>query len=831
MQEKIYVLTAYALTGLFIALWPLWMTEKGMMISSPFFRSMKSSTVLLWQSLCLAVASIGVILITGESVASPLILSFGLISIVSSLSGRRFDVVATFSSFLAFCVSATIPWWQRQNGSLDISSINLLVFGLVTFVFIYSFTTQVPNRESRFPITWIIIYSLLATILSFSTGIFTDSNAFLTLWHHWGAYVGPAELLLSGATIFHDFPVQYGLGPTALIASSCANDCWRGMYFITGFTTLAFSVLIAVLALALSRNRWTERLAILALCLVTLFFWIAYPPSLSSPVTTPSVSGLRFLPAMLLITYLFFAKHIEYSKLGMLIAHGLWVFGALWSPESAFYVTFVWWPYYLFIQRVQGGFLSRVKGFANSAMRLLVIGVGLVIVFNIVFRIIYNQAPSLYGFLAYALNPPGPMPINPHGAVWFFLFVTIIGVGTLLHLWHRTGDTLSFRRGFLVQLLSYGAFSYFLGRSHDNNLLNILPFMLLVLLHAISTSSGKIFHRVSVVLSATLLSWLPLFGWQAWSESLMEGRVLTFDSKLMLNSMSFSNPDTTSKIADRFARYKMVSGSPQDAGRAIEFIRKSYGEPVTVLDSSMNLVRSKPTAAWSAIHGPANFPYIPSQRRREFLSATATSLNRSGWLIVDKKFPSDEWLADFDFAYERTNRLEFGTYYAIRFSPKRHSEVQFDFLALFENGHVNDDRHVDTPSGKGAFILPLNTQLGVDNTLTVLSGFSYTYDNVFIGQSPVLRFDVGMVYPIPEPARAVVKVIGGDGIVEIVYSMVLPIQPKMEKVKLLPIPISLNRYSGQKVSVVFSVETPGNDSSGHWVAFGRPRIVELNKPW
>jgi hypothetical protein len=289
--------------------------------------------------------------------------------------------------------------------------------------------------------------------------------------------------------------------------------------------------------------------------------------------------------------------------------------------------------------------------------------------------------------------------------------------------------------------------------------------------------------------------------------------------------MSFSNPDTISKIADRFARYKMVSGSPQDAGRAIDFISKSYGEPVTVLDFSMDLVRSTPTAAWSAIHGPANFPYIPSQHRREFLSATATSLNLAGWLIVDRKFPADNWLADFDFAYERTNHLEFGTYYAIRFSPKKQSEVQFDFLALFEKGHINDDRHVDTPSGKGALILPLNTRLGLDNTLTVLSGFSYTYDNVFIGQSPVLRFDAGMVYPVPEPARAVVKVIGGDGIVEIVYSMLLPIQTKMDGVKLLPTLIPLDRYSGRKVSVVFSVETLGNDSSGHWVAFGKPRIV------
>lgn len=664
MQNKLYVIVAYALVGLVIALWPLWVTEKGGIASRfLFFRSMSTSTAWLWKVVSLVVVAIGVILITGESVVSPLIVCFGLIALASSISGGKFDTIVMLTSFLALCVSATLPWWHRNNGFLDISNYKLFAFGLFTIIFIRLFTAKALIGESRFPSTWIIVYSLLATILSFSTGFFAESNVhFLILWHHWGAYVGPSELLLTGATIFNDFPVQYGLGPTALLASICGNDCWKGMYYIVGATTLAFSVLVAVLALALTRIgdlRFSPSLhfAVFALCLATCFFWTAFPPNATSPMMTPSVSGLRFLPATLLITYLFFAKQIEYSKLRMLIAHGLWVFGALWSPESMFYVTFVWWPYYLFIRRVEGGFLSRAKGFANAAMKLLVIGVGLVIVFNIVFRIIYNEAPTLYGFLAYALNPPGPMPINPHGAIWYFLLATVIGVSTLLHSWHRTGDTVSFRRGFLVQLLSYSTFSYFLGRSHDNNLLNIMPFVLLVLLNAISTADNKILSRASVVLTATFIGWFSIFGWQTWSNTIQGGRLLTFGQKSLLTSDQKPYPSSMS--------------FPADASRAIDFLHQSYGEPVTVLDDSMNLVRAAQPSVWSAIHGPANFVYIPSQRRQEFLLRTATTLKRSGWLVIDRKFPADEWLADYDFAYGRKQQLEFGSYYAIRFSPKK----------------------------------------------------------------------------------------------------------------------------------------------------------------
>ena len=673
MQDKPYVILTYVLIGLVISLWPQWVTEKrGTTSRFPLFRSMQSSTGGLLKSVGLAFTAIGVIMITGETVASPIILGFGLIALATSMSGGRFDAVAMLASFLALCVSATLPWWQRQSGSLDISSFKLLAFGLVTFVFIRLLITQVQKTENRFPMIWIIVYTLLAAILSFSTGIYTDDNALLTLWHHWGAYVGPSELLLAGAKIFNDFPVQYGLGPTALIASVCGNDCWGGMYFIAGFTTLAFSVFIAVMALALSSNRWHVRLAVLALCLATCFLWTAYPPDVGSPLTTPSVSGLRFLPVIMLITYLFFTQQIEHSKYRILFAHGLWVLGALWSPESIFYVTIVWWPYYLFIRRVNGDFRSRAKGFANAALHLLSLAVGLFLVFNSVFRIIYNEGPSLYGYLAYAMNPPGPMPINPHGAVWFFIFVTIIGIGTLMQLWSRAGDTLSFRRGFLVLLLSYGVFSYFLGRSHDNNLLNIMPFVLLVLLNAISTAEGKLLPMASTVLSATFIGWLSLFGWQAWNASLNEGKLLIFDSKLLRESMSLANPNTDSKIAEKFSRAGLNSGLPTDAGQAIDFLHQSYGEPITVLDFSMDLERSMPPVAWSAIHGPANFPFIPSSHRQEFLHKTAVSLKRAGWLVVDKKFPAAEWLADFDFAYERTHHLDFGSYYAIRFSPKKH---------------------------------------------------------------------------------------------------------------------------------------------------------------
>lgn len=669
MQDKVYVILAYALIGLSVALWPLWVTEKAAGIGNHLSPRFESRSAKSWfGAVTLSIAAIGVMQITRESILSPLILGCGLIALAASRRDGSFDFVTMLASFLAVCVSATLPWWRRESGLLDISIGKLFAFVAITIIVTRSLTRE-SAKESGSTFIWVAVYTSLAAILSFSTGIFNDSNAFLTLWHHWGAYVGPSELLVSGAKVFYDFPVQYGLGPTSLIAGLCAKDCWKGMYLIAGSATFIFAVIHAILAFTLSRDRWTERIAILAACLATFFFWTAYPPDVASPLATPSVSGLRFLPAVVLAAYLFFSPSIEFSKPRMFVAHTLWAVGALWSPESAFYVTFLWWPYYLFIhQRTDAA--SAGKSLVRAAVTLLMIGAAWLIMFSVGFRLINGDWPTPYAILAYTINPPGPMPINPRGAVWYFVAVATIGLFALVSCYRTAGDTLSFRRGYLLQLLCYAAFSYFLGRSHDNNLLNILPFAMLVLLHAMTTVDSKMVASASVVLFAVLLGWLPLFGWHAWEQNLSAGKLLTFNPKALRDASSFANPDTAAKISERFVHAGLSAGQPGDAQRAIDFIDRTYGEPTTVLDYAANLLRASPSSAWSAIHNPANFAYIPADRRQEFLQRTAASLNRTGWLVVDRKFPAAEWLTDFDSVYDRTNTLEFGTYYAIRFSPK-----------------------------------------------------------------------------------------------------------------------------------------------------------------
>ena len=87
----------------------------------------------------------------------------------------------------------------------------------------------------------------------------------------------------------------------------------------------------------------------------------------------------------------------------------------------------------------------------------------------------YRTWPTAMGVFAYIVSPPGPLPVNYYGTIWFFVAVTGLGAWANLRSFRRKGNTAELRHGMALALLAYSTFSYFLGRSHDNNVLNLLP--------------------------------------------------------------------------------------------------------------------------------------------------------------------------------------------------------------------------------------------------------------------------------------------------------------------------------------------------------------------
>jgi hypothetical protein len=108
-----------------------------------------------------------------------------------------------------------------------------------------------------------------------------------------------------------------------------------------------------------------------------------------------------------------------------------------------------------------------------------------------------------------------------------------------------------------------------------------------------------------------------------------------------------------------------------DLSYAYKYIRLLYDEPVEVYDDLWLISSSSNLPPWNAFHGPINFASMPSDLRRPFLIKVAQKLNKPGWIIYDDDLDMDSFLEDYDSVYERSLEIDFETYKAIRFVPKK----------------------------------------------------------------------------------------------------------------------------------------------------------------
>ena len=667
MLEKIQVLTIYALFGLSIALWPIFIRFMPAIYEAPRgFAKFSIVNFVLAVLFGLFFIATPLLIVFSTTISLPivaLVIVCALIAIKLAFHQRQFAPMTALYIFAALLLTITLPWWRRGQ----LTWLEVILFTAIMLIVI-EIIQKTPLRPIKL---WVksaqnIAFLIIVIALSFVTSQLHEETL-LVAWHHWGAYIGPSELLLAGARIFLDIPAQYGLGPTLMIASACGHSCWEGMYYLVGGTTIVFTILIVYLALDITHKadnqRGISRSLVLILCIVCCFFWAGYPANISLPLSFPSAGGLRFLPALALMTLLIrFDSKLQNEKNFAYYGHFGWCMTALWSPESGFYATCIWWPYYMLLRTSNSkNCTEMIINLSKATAALLLVAIGLVAFFITAYWLIYSAIPNSSTFFAYALNPPGPLPIDPNGAIWLFITVVILASLNNWYMFKHSGNTILFRREFLLLLFTYSTFSYFLGRSHDNNILNIMPFMLLLLLHIFSTSTVRSIRLTTATLLAALLGWSITFGWDAWVQPSGKLNTIEFNTS-WTSALNFDiKPDQAHTAYAPF---------PKDAARALSEIQRDWLEPVTIVSSLNGLASTDAAAVWSAFHGPANIVLFPSATRRRFLAQTAGTLKRSGWLVISRTELHSSLLADFDSVYTRTDELDFGTFYAIRFSPK-----------------------------------------------------------------------------------------------------------------------------------------------------------------
>ena len=106
---------------------------------------------------------------------------------------------------------------------------------------------------------------------------------------------------------------------------------------------------------------------------------------------------------------------------------------------------------------------------------------------------------------------------------------------------------------------------------------------------------------------ASLIGWSSVFGWNVWKDTIRNGLLFQFSPKGLLTAFSYGNPNTAKLLRQHFAISKADCGDPADAAKALKYIKKKFGESVTILDCSLVLWTKNDGTVWNAFHGPANF--------------------------------------------------------------------------------------------------------------------------------------------------------------------------------------------------------------------------------
>ena len=575
------------------------------------------------------------------------------------LSGAGYAI----GGLLAVPLIAAATWWDP---SLRLDAPRAVIFLLVG-LFAAALPRLLPRTEGGAPRVLSLLALLLLGIVAVSlTGVMQSPQGFGTVWHHWSVYVGAAEALLGGAIPFWDYPVQYGMGPTLLVAALCRGECWSGTYIAVVATNLLYLLAMGGAVILLIR-KLPIGLTLVALAAMgcAILMWTGYPPDFKGPIATPSVDGIRFFPLAALLFFIIAAEELGFRM--DVVGHALWLLGVVWSPEAAFYATVVWWPY-LALRRAQTIGATSVPDVAIAVLR----GAGVAIAATavafaalaVLFWIAYHQWPSIAGFTAYVRNPPGILPANPTGPVWLALAAAAaVAVAQL-----RT-DARGIRVGFVCLMGLLGAGSYYLGRSHDNNVLNLLPFVVLALTAALGIGLKDVASGFAQVALAGLVALLATFGFESWDAAARSGQAWNIGPSHFINDIRMATPESSALLDESLANSPSGHSPAADAAAAQDWLRtRGEGPPVWV-SPSLLLPYGAPGSVWTGMNDIGAYALLPHDEVESFIRHSAQHLHRPGWILVDRS-QTTPWPTLFFAAYSVTQQRDFGGYTAYRLAPK-----------------------------------------------------------------------------------------------------------------------------------------------------------------
>jgi hypothetical protein len=293
---------------------------------------------------------------------------------------------------------------------------------------------------------------------------------------HQDFYLGPVNAMAHGRTMLVDIWAQYGVGVYyALLAAFSVLPLNHGGLVLLLSTLMAaqYVLVYATLRIAI-RSQALVIAAVVAAVMANIF------ANLGAYAGYPSIGPLRFGPPYLVVAAAVAAarwpQHARAMRVVQLVVIAI---AAVWSFETFVYTAVTWFA--LAGLRAFGRSRAGVRVFVRELVAAAAVSVAAVLALTIATRVVAGVWPDWVGYLAYiglySVGEFGTLPLDfwsPGLLMAAFIFLSAVGVVSVARdeRVSVSGPILAGLAGFTGFAAS--TFTYFLGRSHPNNLLNLL---------------------------------------------------------------------------------------------------------------------------------------------------------------------------------------------------------------------------------------------------------------------------------------------------------------------------------------------------------------------
>jgi len=295
---------------------------------------------------------------------------------------------------------------------------------------------------------------------------------------HYNFYLGPVNDLLHGKSLLVDINCQYGVGVIYFLALVFKVGLlpfnYQGLAALIGILQVAQYALVYLL---LRRLLNTQVFAVLVLGLILLVSFF----SQLELAALPSIGPLRFgMVYLLLCLPLLRSWRPSLERASRVAAHSLVGVAAIWSAEVFVYVLATHLGMLVWAQLPAASPVAWGRKLAGE-LRWTLVAIGashLLLAVDILSR--SGQWPHwdhYLGYLAlYSVGEFGTLPINPWTAWALIIAVYFVSVLLLAYLgWRHFPRPHLPELGVVAGLTTFGLaqFTYYLGRSHPNNLFHV----------------------------------------------------------------------------------------------------------------------------------------------------------------------------------------------------------------------------------------------------------------------------------------------------------------------------------------------------------------------